>query len=110
MILNRNPTNAVIGAGAMGKQVIEMPDRPGQIVLRALAQLANAAAEAVTDDVASAKDIDMAMRYGANHPEGPLAWAARYGHDRLAGVLSNIADDDDIYRPSALFTSKAAQR
>lgn len=94
-------------ADRLGKQTLLLPDRPGLIVLRTLAQLANAAADAVEDAVASAQDIDAAMRFGANHPEGPLEWAGRYGHARLAAALSHIADEtgDAMYRPSPYFGS-----
>jgi 3-hydroxybutyryl-CoA dehydrogenase len=89
-------------AAAIGKRVIACPDRPGQIVLRTLAQLANAAADAVLDNVASAEDIDAAMQFGANHPEGPLAWVKRTGHANVAAMLRNVADEtgDLIYNPS----------
>ena len=103
-------TDPIVGkvaafAEALGKKVITVPDRAGQIVLRTLAQIANAAADAVTDQVASPADIDAAMLYGANHPEGPLAWADRIGHNRVALVLNNIAEatGDELYRPSAYF-------
>tara|TARA_R110000782_G_scaffold78276_8_gene155375 strand:+ start:31149 stop:32624 length:1476 start_codon:yes stop_codon:yes gene_type:complete len=94
----------------LGKQLLQIPDRPGQIVLRTLAQLANAAADAVTDAVASPADIDAAMRFGANHPEGPLEWAARFGYGRLSDTLENIAraSGDDMYLPSPLFDEPAA--
>jgi len=89
----------------LGKAVIAVPDRPGQLVLRTLAQLANAAADAVVDHVASAADIDLAMQYGANHPEGPLAWVERFGAADLADVLGNIASasGDEMYRPTQEF-------
>lgn len=91
-------------AESLGKKVLRISDRPGQIVLRTMAQLANAAADAVMDDVASAEDVDAAMRYGANHPEGPLEWAEKYGMARVANVLDHIAEElaDDMYRPSLL--------
>lgn len=92
-------------AEGLGKNVILVPDRAGQIVLRTLAQIANAAADAVIDEVARPADIDAAMLYGANHPEGPLAWAGRTGHGQVAQVLNNIAEatGDDLYRPSPYF-------
>ncbi|MET3473213.1 3-hydroxybutyryl-CoA dehydrogenase [Novosphingobium sp. 1529] len=82
--------------------VVSISDRPGQLVLRTLAQLANAAFDAVADDVAEAEGIDTAMRLGANHPEGPLEWARRTGLDRLDHVLGNIAlaSGDPLYTPS----------
>lgn len=92
-------------ARATGRRALFIADRPGQIVLRTLAQLANAAADAVADDVAGADGIDEALVYGANHPEGPLQWAARFGFGRVSTVLSNIArsTDDSMYRPADWF-------
>ncbi|HET8613136.1 MAG TPA: 3-hydroxyacyl-CoA dehydrogenase NAD-binding domain-containing protein [Sphingomonas sp.] len=106
----RAPLSAAVAAGfarAIGRKALLLPDRPGQLVLRTLAQLANAAADAVTDEVASAGAIDEAMRYGANHPEGPLAWSNRVGHATVRIALEHIAEaiGDPIYRPSSLFAA-----
>lgn len=95
---------------AIGRQVLVMEDRPGLLVLRTLAQIANAAADTVWDRIASTADVDLAMLYGANHPEGPLAWAQRIGHERVRTVLRNIADatDDPLYAPSPFFDGHPA--
>lgn len=95
-----------------GIVTIAVPDRPGQVVLRSLAQLANAAFDALVDDVADAAGINAAMRLGANHPEGPLQWAARFGPERLAAVLANIAQasGDAIYLPSPAITRGAKEQ
>ena len=87
----------------LGLPVHVIPDRPGQIVLRTLAQLANAAADALHEGVASAHDIDTALRLGTNHPEGPLAWTAKTGAADVRQVLENIAraTGDTMYLPSA---------
>ncbi|KRB79756.1 3-hydroxyacyl-CoA dehydrogenase [Sphingomonas sp. Root710] len=103
-----SPAHAEAAAGllqAIGRKVLVIPDRPGQIVLRTLAQLANAAADAVTDDVADADGIDDAMIHGANHPEGPLGWARRVGQGRVRAALDNIAtaSGDAMYQPSSYF-------
>jgi len=49
--------------------------------------------------------VETAMLYGANHPEGPLAWAQRVGMDLVRSALLNIAreTEDPLYDPSALF-------
>ena len=103
----RDARSATVAAGlvqAGSRQVLLFPDRPGQIVLRTLAQLANAAADAVEDEVASGADIDTALRFGANHPEGPLAWARTAGHDVVATALRNIAQaTGPLYTPSTYF-------
>ena len=92
---------------ATGRSALILPDRPGMIVLRTLAQLANAAADAVTDEVASSDGIDEAMVYGANHPEGPLLWAARTGKARVARALRHIAQTtgDSMYEPAPLLAA-----
>jgi 3-hydroxybutyryl-CoA dehydrogenase len=89
-------------AGALGKPLLPVPDRPGLIVLRTLAQLANGAVDAVRDGVAGADAIDEAMLYGANYPEGPLAWARRVGPDDVRAALAHIAraTGDDLYTPA----------
>jgi 3-hydroxybutyryl-CoA dehydrogenase len=87
---------------AGGRSVIAIADRPGLLALRTMAQLANAAADAVLDGVATADGIDEAMIFGANHPEGPLTWARRVGFDVVRNALNHIADHsgDALYRPS----------
>ena len=48
-------------------------------MLRTVAMLANEAADAVTQGIASAADVDLAMQKGVNYPRGPLAWADALG-------------------------------
>lgn len=88
-------------ARALGREALVLPDRPGGLVLRVLAQLANAAADAVADKVAGADGIDAALIHGANHPQGPLAWARQAGTEQVRAVLRHIADGtgDRIYQP-----------
>jgi 3-hydroxybutyryl-CoA dehydrogenase len=66
--------------------------------------LANEAADAVNQDVASARDVDLAMRNGVNYPVGPLAWADAIGVDHVRTVLANLAAyyGDPRYRTSPL--------
>ncbi|HKY83072.1 MAG TPA: 3-hydroxyacyl-CoA dehydrogenase NAD-binding domain-containing protein [Sphingobium sp.] len=94
-------------AGALGKELLIVPDRPGQIVLRTYAQIANGAVDAVLEDIANAGAIDEAMVYGANYPVGPLAWAARTGTQRVRKALAHIASEtgDRLYEPADDWTS-----
>ena len=93
---------AVDLAGALGRAAIRIADRPGLIVCRTLAQIVNAAADAVFEHVAGEEDIDTAMRFGANYPVGPFAWADLYGRVRVRAALAAIADEtgEAMYRPS----------
>jgi 3-hydroxybutyryl-CoA dehydrogenase len=112
IIAARSEESAMIAAGfiqAGGREVLIVPDRPGMLVLRTLAQLANAAADAVADAVGDPDAIDAALLYGAGHPEGPLSWARRTGLDNVATALSNIATglDDRMYEPSKWLLAEA---
>jgi 3-hydroxybutyryl-CoA dehydrogenase len=76
---------------AAGYAVSPMKDVAGMAVMRTVAMLANEAADAVNQGVASAPDIDIAMCKGLNYPRGPLAWAEQLGFATVARVLENLA-------------------
>ncbi|MBY8880602.1 3-hydroxyacyl-CoA dehydrogenase [Actinacidiphila acidipaludis] len=75
---------------AMGKRVSVIRDVPGLVVARTVAMLADLALDAAAREVASAHDIDTAMRLGVNYPMGPLEWgellSAPYVRDLLDGL------------------------
>ncbi|MFD3661630.1 3-hydroxyacyl-CoA dehydrogenase [Streptomyces sp. NPDC058659] len=75
---------------ALGKQVSVIGDVPGMIVARTVAMLADLAADAVDRGVATAEDVDTAMRLGVNYPAGPLEWAEQVGHMRVCDLLSEM--------------------
>ncbi|BAU84540.1 3-hydroxybutyryl-CoA dehydrogenase precursor [Streptomyces laurentii] len=77
---------------ALGKKVSVIGDVPGMIVARTVAMLADLAADAVDRRVATAEDVDTAMRLGVNYPAGPLEWAARIGHRRVCDLLGALHD------------------
>ena len=56
------------------------------------------------DGVASAADIDTAMKLGYKHPMGPLELSDLVGLDVRRDILNNLADafDDESYRPHSL--------
>jgi len=94
---------------AAGLTVFVIDDVPGLIVTRTVAMLANLAADAVAGRVASAADIDTAMRLGVNYPQGPLAWAGRWGLRIVLATLDELESwyRDGHYRASALLRRSA---
>lgn len=94
-----------------GLQPSRLSDTPALVVLRTVAMLANEAADAVLQGVASAADIDLAMRCGVNYPQGPLAWAEQLGLGQLLKVLENLqaAYGEERYRPSLLLRRRVAE-
>ncbi|MEZ7215519.1 3-hydroxyacyl-CoA dehydrogenase [Klebsiella spallanzanii] len=92
-----------------GKKVLRIADYPGLLVWRTVAMLANEALDAVQKGVASAEDIDTAMRLGVNYPHGPIAWGETLGWGRVLRLLENLQQHygEERYRPSALLREKA---
>ncbi len=92
-----------------GKNVLRIADYPGLLVWRTVAMLANEALDAVQKGVASADDIDTAMRLGVNYPRGPLGWGESLGWGRVLRLLENLQQHygEERYRPSALLRQKA---
>lgn len=75
-----------------------------KIVDRVVAMLINEAIDALFLNIASAKDIDLAMTKGVNYPKGLLAWADEKGLDTVLAQLEELYTNycEDRYRPSPL--------
>ena len=76
---------------ATGAAVSVLDDLPGLLVARTAAMLVNEAADVVGRGVASAADVDTAMRLGVGYPIGPLEWGDRIGAARIVGLLDALA-------------------
>ncbi len=97
-------------ARRMGKTTVTSKDSPGFIVNRILIPLLNEACFALQEGLASAEDIDTAVRLGLNHPMGPLTLADFIGLDTclfIAEVLHRELGDDK-YRPAPLLRQHVA--
>ena len=88
----------------MGKTCILVNDVPGFATSRLGVILGNEAIRMLADGVASASDIDTAMRLGYKHPMGPLELTDLVGLDVRRDILNNLAEafDDESYRPHEL--------
>jgi 3-hydroxybutyryl-CoA dehydrogenase len=89
---------------AMGKTTILVRDVPGFAASRLGVVLGNEAIRMLADGVASAGDIDTAMRLGYRHPMGPLELSDLVGLDVRRDILNSLADafQDESYRPHPL--------
>lgn len=94
----------------LGSETRVVGDRPGLVSGRTIASLANEAARAVSNGVASEEDVDRAMQMGTNYPRGPLAWARDVGVDRILAILENLRrHEGDAYAPAPLLLELATQ-
>ena len=74
------------------------------IVNRIVAMLINEAADSLHVNIASAKDIDLAMQNGLNYPKGLLAWADEKGLSYCVSVMDELFDEyhEERYRCSPI--------
>lgn len=87
---------------ALGKAIVE----------RVIAMLINEAVEALHLNVASAKDLELAMTKGVNYPKGLLQWADELGAEKCINLLDGLYDSyhEDRYRASVLLRKAALQK
>lgn len=89
---------------SLGFEVELVEDRVGLVIPRVLALLINEAAFAVMEHIATADDVDTAVKLGVNYPHGLLEWADMLGIDWVLNVLDALYDEyrDMRYRACVL--------
>ncbi|MFD2639090.1 3-hydroxyacyl-CoA dehydrogenase [Piscibacillus salipiscarius] len=89
----------------LNKEMVEVNEFPGFVTSRMNCLIGNEAMNMLMEGVASAEDIDKAMKLGLNHPMGPLELADLVGLDtRLRNMEYLHATLGEKYRPSPLLT------
>lgn len=90
-------------AERMGKETVEISEFPGFVTSRMNCLIGNEAMNMLTEGVASAEDIDKAIKLGLNHPMGPLELADLVGLDaRLRNTEYLRATLGERFRPSPI--------
>ncbi|GER67426.1 3-hydroxybutyryl-CoA dehydrogenase [Weizmannia acidilactici] len=90
-------------AEKMGKVPVEVNEFPGFVTSRMNCLIGNEAMNMLMEGVASIEDIDKAIKYGLNHPMGPLELADLVGLDtRLRNMEYLYRHLGEKYRPSPI--------
>src|SRR5271156_1707015 len=87
----------------MGKEVVVIRESPGFVTSRIDAMIGNEAFYMLQEGIASAEDIDKALKLGLNHPMGPFELADLVGLDVRLNILEYLHKTlGEKYRPSPL--------
>ena len=91
----------------IGKETILVNDVPGFATSRLGVIIGNEAIKMLSQGVASASDIDTAMKLGYKHPMGPLELSDLVGLDVRRDILNSLAEsfNDESYRPHPLLNN-----
>jgi len=91
-------------AKVIGKTPVQIKNSPGFVVNRMLCPMINEAIFALGEGLATAAEIDEAMKLGCNHPIGPLALGDLIGLDVELAVMQVLFEGfkDPKYRPAPL--------
>jgi 3-hydroxybutyryl-CoA dehydrogenase len=87
----------------MGKEVVVIKESPGFITSRINAMIGNEAFYMLQEGIASAADIDKALKLGLNHPMGPFELVDLVGLDTRLSILEYLHKTlGEKYRPAPL--------
>jgi 3-hydroxybutyryl-CoA dehydrogenase len=90
-------------AKAMGKETVLVRESPGFVTTRVNALIGNEAFTMLEAGVASARDIDKALKLGLNHPMGPFELVDLVGLDTRLSILEYLHRSlGEKYRPAPL--------
>lgn len=94
----------------MGKEVVVVKESPGFITSRVNALIGNEAFAMLEAGLASAEDIDKALKLGLNHPMGPFELVDLVGLDVRLSILEYLHSTlGEKYRPNPLLRKLVAE-
>jgi 3-hydroxybutyryl-CoA dehydrogenase len=87
----------------MGKEIVEVKESPGFVTSRINALIGNEAFYMLQEGIATARDIDKALKLGLNHPMGPFEMIDLVGLDTRLSILNFLHQTlGEKYRPCPL--------
>lgn len=75
-------------------------DQLGLVAARTISMIVNEAFLALEEKVATAADINTAMKLGTSYPMGPFEWAQAIGTDKIVALLNAMSTKQEQYQPA----------
>lgn len=100
-------SHTIFSANNHGVSVID--ESMGFVAQRVLAMVINLACDIAQQGIATAADIDKAVKLGLGYPHGPISWGDVLGASRILQILERITKNtgDPRYRPSPWLQRRA---
>jgi 3-hydroxybutyryl-CoA dehydrogenase len=108
-LLGRKSGRGFYDYGAEGRDESGDGGEPSEdLALRVVSCIVNEAFLALSEGVATAEDIDRAMKLGANYPKGPFEWAEEIGAGEIVRKLDSLREaHGDAYLAALLLRKRA---
>jgi 3-hydroxybutyryl-CoA dehydrogenase len=109
---NETVSTAKEFAARIGKTPVEVYEYPGFITTRAIVPLINEAMHMLLEGIATAKDIDIALKLGYNFQYGPLEMADAMGLDEVLTWMETLWNTlgEPRYRPNPMIRKLVRER
>ncbi len=85
-----------------GKKIEWLPDEPGFVTPRVVSMIINEAHFALSENVSTKEEIDLAMKLGTAYPLGPFEWAEKIGMQNIVLLLNKMNEKAERYKPCDL--------
>lgn len=84
----------------LNRKPVVVKDEPGFVAARVISMIVNEAFFALGENISTIEEIDMAMRLGADYPEGPFEWVEKIGVENIYHLLERLAEKEERYLPA----------
>ncbi len=75
-------------------------DEPGFVSARVISMIINEAFFSFGENVSTEEEIDLAMKFGTNYPQGPFEWAQAIGIEKVYFLLKKLSEKEERYCPA----------